>query len=193
MNLEHAQNLADRLVMLLRPACVTIRVAGSVRRGRPDVKDIELVAQPMLKRAQTLFGAEGEWTSLLDLRLQQAIDGCPLLQRGDKDGDRYKRLVFEGQPVDLFVVRPPATFGAILAIRTGPAEFSRLCVTQRALGGAMPQGMRQHEGQLFRGGVALETPTEESWFAAIGLPQWPAHERSTVKLERYLATREKVR
>ena len=44
--LDLAEVTAAVLVKLLAPACERIEVAGSVRRGRLDVGDIELLAVP---------------------------------------------------------------------------------------------------------------------------------------------------
>jgi hypothetical protein len=41
--------------------------------------------------------------------------------------------------IDLFIVLPPAQFGAFFAIRTGTAEFSQWLVTPREKGGAIPE------------------------------------------------------
>lgn len=46
MRLEQAQRLAQQLVVDLEPACERIEVAGSIRRQRSQVKDIELVVIP---------------------------------------------------------------------------------------------------------------------------------------------------
>ncbi len=188
LRLSEAQDIAGKILELLKPACENIRIAGSVRRGASQVNDIEIVALPRLERPATLFGT-ADPVSALDARLRVACSESPLTV-GGKSGQRYKRLHWgQAANIDLFIVRPPATWGAILAIRTGPADFVRVCVTARQFGGAMPPGMCQHDGQLLRDGKPLDTPTEESWFTALGLPQWEPGERTPERLQKYLARR----
>lgn len=202
--LKQAEAIGQRVCELLRPACQNIQIAGSIRRRQPLVKDVEIVALPRLTPAPTLFAeVRGELQSELDPQLRAALESEPRLTRGAADGERYKQLLWcqdtlpelplsdrqrELAPVavDLFIVRPPATWGAILAIRTGPADFVQRLMVQRRLGGAMPQALRQHEGQLWRGDTPLDTPTEQSWFEALGLPQWPAEQRTLKRLEEHL-------
>ena len=88
--------------------------------------------------------------------------------------------------IDIFIVFPPAQYGAIQAIRTGPSDFARLCVTPKARGGAMPYGMKQADGSLWRDGGVVETATEEDWFRELGLPCWPPGRRSAEGLKMYL-------
>ena len=46
--LAEAAAVADSLAGLLTLACHRLEIAGSIRRGRPDVGDIEMVAVPIL-------------------------------------------------------------------------------------------------------------------------------------------------
>ena len=46
MNLGHALALAQDLAAEVAPYCARVQVAGSIRRERPDVRDLELVVVP---------------------------------------------------------------------------------------------------------------------------------------------------
>ncbi|GAH73129.1 unnamed protein product, partial [marine sediment metagenome] len=46
MELEKAKVIAENLKSLLAPVCEKIEVAGSIRRQKPDVGDIELLCIP---------------------------------------------------------------------------------------------------------------------------------------------------
>jgi len=48
--MDHAQALtiAEQCRKALAPYCERIEIAGSIRRGKPQVKDIELVAMPKM-------------------------------------------------------------------------------------------------------------------------------------------------
>lgn len=177
MKLDEARSHAEWLIERLAPACLQIAFAGGIRREKPEVKDIEIVAEPKYEHARNLFGEIGAQHSILDQRIGELIDARvldfdPELKR---NGDRYKRLILwerAKSPVDLFVANS-ANWGNILAIRTGDADFSRALVTGRLYGGLMPTGMRQKDGMLWRGTQPLECFTEADFFAALGVAEVP--------------------
>ena len=47
MRLEDARFLAEKVCAVLRPFCERVVVAGSVRRGRAEVNDVDIVAALM--------------------------------------------------------------------------------------------------------------------------------------------------
>lgn len=187
-----ARNIAQAVKAMIRPVCDEVTIAGSVRRAEAVCNDIELVCVPRMtpRNGKPLFDdCDPELVSALD-RFTNALGttGDLILDPTTKrNGPRYKRfLAFGTVPVDLFIVRPPAEWGALLAIRTGPAEFSRLLVTKRRAGGAMPDDLDQRDGALWRGFHRLETPTEEAYFEAIGVPYLHPAQRSETRLVRLL-------
>jgi DNA polymerase/3'-5' exonuclease PolX len=102
MELDRAREIADGLVRRLSPGCVRIEVAGSVRRGKAEVNDIELVAVPKMEVQADLFGGPGLQRSLLD----PCLVG---LGPEEKSGPRYKQILLaEEIYLDLFIVLPPA-------------------------------------------------------------------------------------
>jgi DNA polymerase/3'-5' exonuclease PolX len=180
--LEVARGLADTLVELLRPGCERIEIAGSIRRERPEVGDIELLAVPRWDTlAGGLFGDIAESVNLLDVELRrlEAADGLEdhsIRRRLDKNGtprwgERYKALTFHTVPVDLFICLPPAQWGVLYVIRTGPAEFGHALVTPQAHGGYLPSYLQVREGALRRRdtGEVVPTPEEVDVFRALGL------------------------
>lgn len=183
--LRAAQRYADELVAMLRPYCHRVEVAGSIRRGKPRVKDIELVCEPIVDvLARDLWGnVVAERVTLYEfLEAVRRVGGDfgPRLDRNGRPaiGERYQRLVYCGVALDLFIVRPPAQFGLIYAIRTGPSAFSQRLVTQRRFGGYLPDGWHVRDGALHDAdGNVVETPDEEDVFRAIGLTWIPPHER----------------
>ncbi|NIN36317.1 MAG: hypothetical protein GTO60_14990, partial [Gammaproteobacteria bacterium] len=54
--LEIARGIAEQLVSAFAEHCERIEIAGSIRRLRPDIGDIEIVAIPIIDRQQALFG-----------------------------------------------------------------------------------------------------------------------------------------
>jgi DNA polymerase/3'-5' exonuclease PolX len=164
----------------LSPGCERIEIAGSIRRGRPDVGDIELVAVPRVSPVYGLLGDEpiGEFNGLLEVRDGLIADGTLAPHPTDpKMGPRYSKLMHpaSGLQVDLFSARPE-TFGLILLIRTGPADYSRRFVTDiRRIGWHVANG-ELHRGGLGCGTYVCEvvpTPEERDVYAAIGHPWVP--------------------
>lgn len=190
-----AKPAAEELRDLLQDSCTRIRIAGSIRRRKDEVKDIELVAEPkMIPDPGTLF--EDRFVSALDRRLADLLSSATKIQlltrdRDQKNGDRFKQFRYRGTKVDLFIVLPPASWGVIYAIRTGPAEFSHLFVTPRSMGGALPDEFRFAGGELLREGNPVPTRTEQEFFEAIGLPWWPPAERNAQRLRDYINAQRK--
>jgi len=174
--LAEAAALADELVELLAPVCDRLVVAGSIRRQRPDVGDIELLAVPLLQPRLDLFGedASAPPVSRLDALCDDLISRGTLSTRLDVHGRgaygaKYKRLRYRDLPLDLFSATPD-NFGLLLVIRTGPAAYSRRLVTERRYGGWMPSGCRVKDGFLWRDGDKVPVPTEADLYALLGRP-----------------------
>ncbi len=188
--MKHADALkiAEELVERLRPACTRIEIAGSVRRGKAKVKDIEIVAVPDLTpvpRPRAEFGKPiPQWnkTKLDVILMEMFLDG---VVEFEKNGEKYKKLrIFKGKDsiaynlCDLFLVTPPAEWGVQMVIRTGPADFSHWCVTRKSQGGALPDDLIVEDGAVgprvrgdkgdARHGVIL-TPEESDFLKVLGL------------------------
>jgi DNA polymerase/3'-5' exonuclease PolX len=169
-----AIDLAKETRLLLQPVCERVEIAGSVRRLKPEVNDIEIVAVP--KR---------DPFDQLQLRLADMVSHKYLLPGPEsKDGKRppmgprYYRLTIPMthapgfMQLDLFAVLPPADFGVIYTIRTGSAAFSHWLVTE-----ALKRGMKVDQGQLWRihreeqpwRFERLACPEESDFFGQVGL------------------------
>lgn len=166
--------IARRLADIIHPACHQIHIAGSLRRRKPTVHDIEIVCQPRVEHVTDLFGhAIDDYTPALDAILDQLIEAGELTPI--KNGERFKQYIVNpsGIHFDLFIILPPAQYGAILAIRTGPAHYSQWLVTSRQKGGAKPSHLDQRDGALWEGDRLLLAPTEEAYFALLGISPVP--------------------
>ncbi|GAP11791.1 hypothetical protein BECAL_02985 [Bellilinea caldifistulae] len=153
MPLEEAERIALKYAEMLAPKCERIEIAGSIRRRKPMVGDIEIVAKPLM--STDLFGFS---TGHQDLTLPLPTS---------KNGQRYKQyLLPEGVMLDLFIVLPPAQWGVIFAIRTGGAEFSRKLVTAKRYGGYLPSAYVVRDGAVHRvdTGEMILTPEEIDFF-----------------------------
>lgn len=149
MELNIARELAEKWVRHLEPACERIEIAGSVRRQKPVCHDIDIVAVPKILHPKDMFGWETGDTDALELRLEA------YQRHGDfeflKDGPRFKQLALpEDIHLELWLVRPPAQWGVLFTIRTGPAEFGHWMVTQRDRGGALPEDCIVKDGAVWK-------------------------------------------
>jgi DNA polymerase/3'-5' exonuclease PolX len=192
MPLAAATAIATELVALLADCCLRIELCGSIRRTRPDIGDIDLIAIPKTEPVtDPMFGERtGQTLDVLDARCDELWAAGVLEQRLDAAGHRRwgpksKRMSFRGLGVDLNAVEP-STLGVWMAIRTGPAIFSHRLVTPRSQRiriegvddlkrpfGLLPPGFTFPKGSgfaLHRFGGRVATPEEADFFAAIGLP-----------------------
>lgn len=184
--LAEAEVLAAEVLELVQPWTERAEIAGSIRRRQADVGDIEIVCVPKIGVLQgALFGwGEGEVTNLLHERVTDwLVTDTPLTERRDKNGrvalgDRYLRLCWRGFGFDLFCVLPPAQWGAIFTIRTGPAAYSHRLVTSTRQEGLMPPWLKQKDGALWHGDELVPTPEEADFFRALNLEFVPPEERA---------------
>ena len=108
--LKYAHELATKYKELLAPFCERIEIAGSIRRRKLEVKDIELVLIPRPR----------------DIReLKTAVDGIGKRVKGQITGKYTQRRLQEygGINIDIFIVSLD-TWGMQMALRTGPKEYS---------------------------------------------------------------------
>lgn len=202
-----AEKAAQRVLDALSPACERIAVAGSIRRKASVCGDIEIVAVARTEVATDapagkLFDEPRTVNRLHELTERIARGDFPKLGRPTKRmgyrmpawGEKYRCLAVEylegrWMPVDLFIVQRKS-WGPHLAIRTGPAAFSHLLVTQTVHGGAMPFGMRMKDGELQtrvdkrkpaddpNAWESLYLPEEPAFFGELKLPWIEPHLRS---------------
>ena len=175
MTYRYAAELATQIVDYLKPACERIEVAGSIRRQLAQVGDIEIVAVPTL--SPDLLGEASE-TRPIDELLEKAVKAQRLgIVQGHRPGARNPRYIIlnRSKPpqLDLFLV-PAEEWGVAFAIRTGPAPYSRLLVTERYRGGRLADGLRVHGNRLWRQRPRdepeelLETPEESDFLQWCG-------------------------
>ena len=167
MKLENAKVLAERLVKEMWPHCTEVKIAGSIRRQRPEVKDIEIVAVPNGYQLYDWARATTNPVHWIKPGTQEIIAWQP-----KPDGKYWRGLITEpgtGAEVklDLFLATPE-NFGVIYTIRTGPAEFS--AAIMRYI------NEHQNEKQVKDGhlisrasGMKFAVPDEETFFERIGL------------------------
>jgi len=175
MKLVQARDLALVWSDELQPYCARLAIAGSIRRGKSEVHDIEIVCVPNMVPEQIGLFTGVDFPDEPAPKISAMNAALEMNERGWefnllKNGDRLKQMALpQGINLELYVVLPPAQFGCIYAIRTGPAEYSHWLVSPKRYGGGMPFHLRQRDGSLWNGATQIETPEEEDYFRALGL------------------------
>lgn len=150
-----ARAVVEKLTAELISTTERIEVAGSLRRNKPFVHDIDVVVLPI--------GDSSAFEAAL----------ANLVQRGSltpvRDGDRIKMFIATktGIPIDIYVASRE-TFPTLLLIRTGSKDHNiKLAMRARQLGmklRASGDGIEDGEGRLFR------IESEEEIFRMLRVP-----------------------
>lgn len=158
MPLPGAALIAESIISILRDSklCANIEVAGSLRRGRDTVGDIDILV-----------------TSEHPEKVMDIFTGMPFVKDVISKGPTKTTVLLKsGLEADIRVL-PPEIFGAGLYYFTGSKEHhveSRTRAVKEGITiseyGAF-QGTKEHKGKL------LASKTEKDIFNAIGLPYIP--------------------
>lgn len=195
MNYQDANRMAEDLLARLLPACEEDRavIAGSLRRKRHEVHDIEIVVKSKPGRPAPTFGNMVVHENHLHKILYEIEQEGRIAKVKGKNKYRqytiatakYGISVLNPFHLDLFINTPPAQWGVQLVIRTGPGDksdnFSKWCVKNRAFGGGLPDGYKVRHlavwqlGQLdakdepLHGESPLVMPEESDFLSFLGL------------------------
>lgn len=186
--LELLQPMAQEVLGMLSPHCERAVVAGGIRRQAEVCGAIEIVCIPkretkkVVTRPAVVIGPdlfnpkprvvrpeESETVTLPVPGFTRAVDSLCRV-KGQPSGRYTQRLVWSKATgpvkVDIFMPRTE-NWGYILAIRTGPAEFSSALGTRWAR-----LGYRSEDGMLIdREGNDVPVYEEQDMFSLLGL-QW---------------------
>ena len=153
MKFPEAKIIADETLELLKPHCERIQIAGSVRREKPEVRDIEIVAiaKPYENRG---FFTNGIATVVNQWEKVKGELPCKYTQR----------ILPAGIKLDLFFATPD-TWGFLLAIRTGSAEYSHKILAD----GWVAKGYHAKKCILYCGHKIKKFREEKELFEFLGL------------------------
>jgi DNA polymerase (family 10) len=159
MILSAAQILAEKIATELQPFCSRLEIAGSIRRRRPEVRDIDLVCIPK--------GYAGRGAILTR---------CVQVSRLIKEGDQYVVFMLPGGfQLDLWFAHEdipnlldvtPSNWGMLLLARTGSTEHNIWLARTAKVRGLH---FNPHQG-ILRGDQVIASRTEEEIFSVLGLP-----------------------
>jgi len=164
--------VAERLVELLRPVTERIEICGSLRRGKPEVSDVEILYCPkIIQIADGLFGTQlfDVTNDKLDNLLREGVIAKRPNVRGHFAWGKLNKLgidVATGIPCDFFCEPDPLDWFRSLVIRTGSAEFN-----ERMLGTAKKNGVGAHAyGMgLEKGGTRIPVHSEQEFIEKCGV------------------------
>ncbi len=157
--LAKGKQIAAKVGRWLKPYARRLLLAGSVRRKRPTIGDIEFVVLP-----KKSLGVEGL--------------ASVLTERGYRVGPsmRTAKKVVDGVKVELYIVHHPEEFGAMLFMYTGDRTFN-MAMRKKAM--AMGYLLNQY-GVWTRDKkrAILQSPNERDFFEFLQVPYHTPEERS---------------
>ena len=210
MPLSVGVELARAVHFDVRPYCSRVAIAGSVRRGKPIVGDVELVCVskpgrpvPPTQGQVGMFDdgivavtpADDQLTAYLRDRVEDPTSPWalrPNVAGVTSFGPVNKYMTYDDAPVDIFTAHP-STFGMLFFVRTGDAEW-----VVRAMAEFKRQGCRAHPYRgvevAVDGDVTAEVlaparwawaevlcPTEKTVFELLGWPFVEPEDRTGAK------------
>ena len=166
--LDEAQAIGEVILSLLGGLYTRIEIAGSIRRRRPVVHDIDIVMIPQLFAFpdRVLIRLKERWPDLEILRKGPKLVGVTL---------------YQGVSVDIYASETKY-FGTHLLRWSGSTQHNiKLCTRARALGLklAVSRGVletRNIQGVL-KAGKLIASRTEEAIFEALKMDYVPPEER----------------
>ncbi|MCW1922700.1 hypothetical protein OKA05_09055 [Luteolibacter arcticus] len=171
---------AGELAAVLEPLCSRMAIAGSIRRGKLLVGDVEILYIPRFEERPVDLLDMG-LVNLADEAIAGMLASGILTKRPDKNGntawgDKNKlALHSSGVPIDLFSATD-ANWWNYLVCRTGPADSNTRIATA-----AQARGWKWNPyGSGFTRIATGETHachSEEAVFAFVGLPYLPPEKR----------------
>ena len=158
LSLEEGSQIAHQFLKAVRCEEKSATVAGSIRRLRPTVHDIDIVFRSDARLA-------------LGVSYQKEIVGACLVT---KWGPKSAAIIYQHVPIDLYF-STPETFHTLLLIRTGSKENNiRLCSIAKG------EGWKLHasgDGLFNESGERIAGDSERSIYTALGVPWQEPWER----------------
>jgi DNA polymerase (family X) len=162
MPLAQARAMAEKVAATLAPMCERIEIAGSIRRARPEVGDIDLVILPKPGELAAIQARCKQRCRVITEGSQNFICGLPL-----GVGKEFQLDIFFARPAhkDLFQTLP-SNFGSLLLCRTGSKEHNIWIVNEARKVGCT---WRPYQGLFNEDGYCVAAETEAEIFKALDM------------------------
>ena len=145
MEYQKALQIAEKVKQQLEPYCDRIEIAGSIRRKKPEVKDIEIVAIPNDRFQIGLI--INKWKKI----------------EGNIEGKYMQRELPDEIRLDLFFATE-RNWGNILLIRTGDLDFCKKFMIL-----ILKNGYKQENGYLKKDEITIPILEEIELFKLVNL------------------------
>ena len=158
MKLELAEKIAINILDKLSPHCEQVIIAGSIRRRKPEVKDIEFVL--LAKPYEVGFFQNGIADAINSFKFIKGILPCKYAQRSVSVGLHGP---YEEIKIDFFFA-DEFNIGWIKALRTGSKEFNF-----KYLAEGKARGYEFNNGYIWSKGKKMLVPDEENLYLRLGM------------------------
>lgn len=184
MNLAGAQVVAAKVIEHVASYCQRVEVAGSVRRGKPFVKDIELVA----------IAGKPLWDFLDSRLLAGTIQKATYPGKDGKTtyrwGPKYRGFVWAETRIEIFLA-DESNWGYLHWIRTGPDKANTAVMIAMSKKNAP---FRFRDGYCYMQQPAnvpaerrkISIPDEPMLFSLLGMPYIEPKHRTAWQYEKAL-------
>src|SRR5579871_1842601 len=160
MNLERAKVIAEKVRKEIEPLCERVEIAGSIRRGRPVVNDIDLVILPHPERLAKIHERFRKSCTQVTCGLLNCIYRLRMPDQTEVQID----LFFARPAVRELLQTVPGNFGSLLLCRTGSKEHNIYIVEHAKTRGLV---WKPYEGVFDEDGYCHASETEEAIFDAL--------------------------
>ncbi len=143
---DYALSIAHKIWDKIVPSCNRIAIAGSIRREKREVSDIEIVCTPRsIESPDGLFNTKNARVDSFvnTINKWEKVKGNPV------DGKYTRRIHETGTEIDFFIVNE-LNWGTQLLLRTGPKNFNKQMIEKA-----------RNSGYVFEGGYLKEIGTKE--------------------------------
>ena len=143
--------LAERIVKYLKPYCRRIQIAGSIRRGEKNPRDIDIV--------------------LIPKNIDKLVEAMKKKGKFLQGGEHESTWRVEGIKVELYYTIPEEFGAELLAYSSRKGSGIGLRIVARR------KGFKLNNHGLFRGRKRIASKTEREIYRALGRPYKKPEER----------------
>lgn len=171
--------MAKRVILEIEPFCEMLIVAGSLRRRKEEVGDVEIVYVPKMERvmrvAQSDFLASPPpvFSNQVDKKLAEMIQTGKLLKRCNSLGSEIwgdqNKLARDPEtriPIDFFSCEEPHWWSLVVCRTGGKQNNIRLCAAAKEKG----WHWNPYLGFWDQEGTLIKPESEQHVFELVGIP-----------------------